>query len=171
MYEEDFEIDVLMKAYIAPAFLDEPDNKMIPLLSAILLDRMMLRIGDGALNISSFSSLKSIMDEEKLSKYREDNYALLMARYVTRLKYNQQQISVLSRTYNSALITAPSTLEELKRALEEYKTILVDAEPIYTLLNNGKKTSKQMVESWPSYKADYSRLAEFVESFRNLAPK
>ncbi len=165
LYEEKFDMGVILKAYLRPALVEESGNKLIPLLLAIALDRMMLRFEDGQVSIADLKHLRAILDEEPLRYLREDNYKILMSRYMLRLKYNQQQILVLAQTSNATLLNSPLTRQELERSFTEYKMILQDALPVYHLLSKGKKESVELVSAWPEYDADRDRLRTLVENF------
>lgn len=165
IYEERFDMDVLQRAYFAPAFLKEPTNKMIPTLLAILLDRMLLRIEDGQVSIGDLKQLRSLIDSEELRDFQKVNYSILMSRYLILLKYCQQQVSTLTRTESKILRSSPLTRLEAERRINEYKSILQDALPIYEYLSTAGIEFEDIVKSWPEYTADLHRLQNLVAQY------
>ncbi|MBY0474541.1 MAG: hypothetical protein K2Q13_05710 [Nitrosomonas sp.] len=121
LYEEKFDFSLLTDSYFRYSILEESDNQLISLLFSIYLDRLSLRFNDGSLNEKTLSQVFSIMKSQSLEDVRLQNYIIIIVRYFTRLKHEQQKITSLIDTSNKKIKDSPETFREVSASLEKYK--------------------------------------------------
>lgn len=123
LYFEEFEpSDILSQTQ--DAILSDPKNELVPLLFAILLDRVELRLDDGYLDEGMLLEAFQVMKSPALEKFRLENYVLLLARYLKRMEYERQRIVVLVNTPNDTIRNHPKTLEVVRNSYDTYEELL-----------------------------------------------
>lgn len=126
LYSEGFDpSDVLSQA--GGAILSDPENEMVPLLFAIFLDRVELRLDDGYLDEGMMREAFQVMKSPALERFRLENYVLLLARYLKRMEYERQRIVVLVNTPNDTIRNHPKTLEVVRDSYSTYEELLGSA--------------------------------------------
>ena len=102
LYFEEFDPSELL-SQAKDAILSDPKNALVPLLFAVLLDRVELRLDDGYLDEGMLLQAFEIMKSPALDDFRLENYVLLLARYLKRMEYERQKIVVLVDTPNDTI--------------------------------------------------------------------
>lgn len=154
------------------ALVDEPKNKLIPLLVAIYVDRLSLRMDDGSVGPEALAVLRAVVNDPLLEKHRTTNLIGLTGRYFVRLKLAQQKIGALA-TSNSALIQGDArSADVLEQTLSDYDVLLEGAESALTDLqgtNPSRKDAEQIqvfTKLFADYSGDRHRLERLVNDFR-----
>lgn len=120
--EVDYEFSL---AQLRKGMLAEPDNKLVPLLFSIFLDRFTLRsMADGKLNLGVFSEVFDIMRTPALGEFRLTNYILLLGRYLIHIENERLKIRTLAEASDETIRNHPKTLPYVKDALETYGRLL-----------------------------------------------
>ena len=123
LYFEEFDPpSVLSQA--EESILSDPKNAFVPLLFAIFLDRVELRLDDGYLDEEILLHAFQVMKSPALEEFRLENFILLLARYLKRIKYEQQRIVVLANTSNDTIRSHPKTLSVVNESLAKYRKLL-----------------------------------------------
>lgn len=110
--------------YFKYAVTEELDNQISPLLFAVYLDRMMYRFNDGYL---SSAALDRIYNLSKMLPYDKRKAVIqlgLLHRYIILIKLEQQKIVSLTGAASRTIKDSPKTLQTVKGALTEYKSLL-----------------------------------------------
>jgi hypothetical protein len=102
----------------------EPDNPLVPLLFAVFLDRMTYRINDGALSVRDLDDVAAVGESVEIGKLWGPTQVVLMSRYVTRLKLEQQKIASLATATNETIRGSPETLAVVLASLLDYEHLL-----------------------------------------------
>ncbi len=123
LYDEDFDWKEVLDR-VERSVLSDPENVLIPLLLAILLDRVELRINDGYLDEQAFAQILEIMEQPEMEEFRFKNFVILLSRYLKRLEVERQTIEVLVRTENDTIRSNLKTLETVEESLRAYKALL-----------------------------------------------
>lgn len=154
------------------ALVDEPKNKLIPLLVAIYVDRLSLRMDDGSVGPEALAVIRAVVNDPLLEKHRTTNLIGLTGRYFVRLKLAQQKIGALA-TSNSALIQGDArSADVLEQTLSDYDVLLEGAESALTDLqgtNPSRKDAEQIqvfTQLFTDYRGDRLRLEGLVNDFR-----
>ncbi len=154
------------------ALIDEPKNKLIPLLVAIYVDRLSLRMDDGSVGPEALEDIRAVVNDPLLEKHRTTNLIGLTGRYFVRLKLAQQKIGALA-TSNSALIQGDArSADVLEQTLSDYDVLLEGAESALTDLqgtNPSRKDAEQIqvfTQLFTDYRGDRLRLEGLVNDFR-----
>lgn len=154
------------------ALVDEPKNKLIPLLVAIYVDRLSLRMDDGSVGPEALAVIRAVVNDPLLEKHRTTNLIGLTGRYFVRLKLAQQKIGALA-TSNSALIQGDArSADVLEQTLSDYDVLLEGAESALTDLqgtNPSRKDAEQIqvfTKLFADYSGDRHRLERLVNDFR-----
>ena len=154
------------------ALVDEPKNKLIPLLVAIYVDRLSLRMDDGSVGPEALAVIRAVVNDPLLEKHRTTNLIGLTGRYFVRLKLAQQKIGALA-TSNSALIQGDArSADVLEQTLSDYDVLLEGAESALTDLRgtNPSRKDAEQIQVFTKLFADYSgdrlRLEGLVNDFR-----
>ncbi|WP_345791777.1 hypothetical protein AAG895_09490 [Thauera sp. JM12B12] len=154
------------------ALVDEPKNKFIPLLVAIYVDRLSLRMDDGSVGPEALAVIRAVVNDPLLEKHRTTNLIGLTGRYFVRLKLAQQKIGALA-TSNSALIQGDArSADVLEQTLSDYDVLLEGAESALTDLqgtNPSRKDAEQIqvfTKLFADYSGDRHRLERLVNDFR-----
>jgi uncharacterized membrane protein len=106
------------------AIENESDNPLAPLLFAIFLDRMTYRINDGALSVRDLDNVAAVGESAALGKLWGPVQVVLLSRYVTRLKLEQQKIASLATSSNETIRSNPETLAVVQASLLDYEHLL-----------------------------------------------
>ena len=166
LYSEEFEpSDVLSQAQ--DAILSDPENELVPLLFAIFLDRVELRLDDGYLDEGILLEAFQVMKSPALESFRLQNYVLLLARYLKRMEYERQRIVVLVNTPNDRIRNHPKTLEVVKNSYNTYKKLLGGAnlvESSTSVLDLDDDVGREYVAKLRSAFREYSWKRENIAS-------
>lgn len=175
LYDEKLDVEMLTDTYLAHAVLLESSNKLIPLLFAIYLDRVMLRIDQGDLGPEAFRTVSELMEEPALMDHRLPNLMALGMRYLKLAKLEQQRISSLATTANDTLRNSPATLQRIERAMDDYVELLKDLGPVLDTLRTsvprgftagfwGDEAAQweELVQLRQKYLDDKSRLGDLI---------
>ena len=95
LYHEEFDWPSVF-AQVERSMLSDPDNRLVPLLFSIFLDRLELRLNDDYLGEEVLLQVFHVMKSSPLEEFRLENCILLLARYLKRLEFEQQTIQDLS---------------------------------------------------------------------------
>jgi len=131
LYDSKFDFDLITQNYFRYSILAEPDNKLIPLMFAIYLDRILYRMNDDSkLNYKTLNKIRDISFEIKDKDIKLQSMVVIMMRYFIRIKIEQQKILALTTTQNNAIKNNNKTLKIVKQSFEEYKSLLVNMKNI-----------------------------------------
>lgn len=147
LYEENFDFDNITEKYFRYSVLAEPDNKLIPLMFAIYLDRILYRMNDDEdLNHKSLDSIKSIAFDIEDEDIKTQSLVIVLMRYITRVKIEQQKILSLCESENDTIKDNPKTLQDVRNSLKEYKELLKSAKTIltYSSVKNSIQKNKEL---------------------------
>jgi len=175
LYEDKFDFNDITENYFRYSVLAEPDNKLIPLMFAVYLDRLIGRYQDGSLNESAFRKVLYIADEDSIKEYLPTNLTLVLARYFMGLKINQQRISSLCGSENSTIKKSEKTLTRVKNSLSDYDLFLEGTNNIVRYLLQPdlklKDEVKQKIQEFYTvankYTSDRERLNNMIISLEN----
>ena len=103
---------------------EEPDNPLIPLLFAVFLDRMTYRINDGALSPRDLDQVAEVGDFHELGKNWGPVQVVLLSRYITQIKLEQQKIASLATSSNETIRNDAGTLALVKASLRDYEHLV-----------------------------------------------
>ncbi|MBV5330757.1 MAG: hypothetical protein JZU65_24510 [Chlorobium sp.] len=157
--------------YFRYSILAEPDNKLIPAIFSIYLDRVFYRFNDGALDSFALTEIFDVAKEDSIKKHRKEIYAQLFTRYFMLIKLRQQEIASLATTSNKTIRKSSKTLDKVKKSLVEYNSLIkgVDlmvqnmiSSPI-ELKDEDKKNFEHFYSLLNNYKDDEKRLSRLVE--------
>jgi len=131
LYDDKFDFDLITNNYFRYSILAEPDNKLIPLMFAIYLDRILYRMNDDSnLNYIALDKIRDIAFEIKDKDTRLQSMVVVMMRYFIRIKIEQQKILALTTTQNKTIKNNIKTLDIVKKSFEEYKNLLIGMKSI-----------------------------------------
>lgn len=173
LYEEEFDFSSLTNSYFRYSILEEPDNPLIPLLFSIYLDRLSLRFNDGYLNEKTLNQVFSIMKSQSLEEMRLQNYIIIIVRYFTRLKLEQQKITALIDTSNKKIKDSPETFLVVSDSLEKYKYLSDDLSLVIKEIRkldldaDSKIQVEKFLDLFKKYSNDRKRLASLIDDFKN----
>lgn len=175
LYEDKLDFNNITENYFRYSVLAEPDNKLISLMFAIYLDRIMGRYQDGSLNEYDFRKVLSISEEKSIKEHLPVNLTAILTRYFMVLKINQQKISSLCGSQNSPIKNSEKTLARVKNSLSDYDSFLAGTKFIISkLLQPDLKLddeTKQKIQKFYSlsnqYTSDRERLNQMVISLEN----
>jgi tetratricopeptide (TPR) repeat protein len=130
-YEKNFDFSSITKNYFRYSILAEPDNKLIPLMFAVYLERLMYRMNDDEkLGVNSLDTIRDIGFEVKENDLKSQVLVTILTRYFMRLKIEQQKILALTESENDTIKENPKTVEVVKLAYEHYIRLLEGINPI-----------------------------------------
>ncbi len=132
LYDDNFDY-VLSFEFFEDSIINEPNNKLIPLMFAIYLDRYILRFGADS---KFLNDMFVFMEHYKIRKFKTQNYKILLVKYFIILKQKQQRIYSLAETSNNAIKENPATLKTVKKEFDDYQIIIKFAENV---IKNCKK--------------------------------
>jgi len=102
----------------------EGDFGLRPLLIAIYLDRLLLRMGGEDLPTTLVDGVHDIARTFEYGENKAAVHAVLLARYVKLVKHEQQLILSWARSSSSTIKDSPQTLEDMRRALSRHESLL-----------------------------------------------
>ncbi len=120
LYDKDFNY-ALSFPYFEDAVLNEPDNRLIPMMLSIYLDRYILRFG---FDDEFIGDIFNLIAQKEIKKFDVQNYTILLSRQFILLKQEQQKISILANTLNDKIKESPITLDTVKKSLNTYSNII-----------------------------------------------
>ncbi|SMN12117.1 hypothetical protein SPBRAN_328 [uncultured Candidatus Thioglobus sp.] len=120
LYDEDFDEETSFK-YFESSIMEEPNNKLIPLMFSIYVDRYILRLGA---NDTFLDDIFALMTNSKIKEFKTQNYTTLLSRYFILLKQTQQKITVLANTLNNTIREDPQTLVVVEQSLATYEGLI-----------------------------------------------
>ena len=124
LYDEEVDYELALSR-LKETILTEPDNKLVPLLFSIFLDRFTLRsMTDGGLNSGVFPEVFDIMRASPLAEFRLTNYILLLGRYLIHIQNERLKIRSLAGASDDRIRSHPKTLPYVKNALGTYGLLL-----------------------------------------------
>jgi hypothetical protein len=173
LYEEKVDISHLTQNFFNYAILAEPDNPIIPLAFVVYLDKIMFRFHDGLSKESHLRELVKIASKQEVEEHAVATLTLILVRYFTRLKIEQQIILSLSQTQNTAIKNSPKTLEKVKEALSAYNELLNGTSLLFQKLSSldmSEEQTEKTDEFWHlyrQYKGDQTRLQSFVNELNS----
>ncbi|MDH3604484.1 MAG: hypothetical protein OEU26_33170, partial [Candidatus Tectomicrobia bacterium] len=132
------------------------------------LDRIMFRFNDGKAQPSHLDDLYTLARQTSIHDHATVNFNLILVRYFTRLKIEQQIISSLSQTQNTVIKQNPNTLAQVQKAFQDYTALLTGASAILATLQQAAMEPEERVKTadfWNLYLAytrDKTRLSELV---------
>ncbi|MFK5971605.1 MAG: hypothetical protein QM487_16010 [Candidatus Marithrix sp.] len=171
LYEQNVDIKKITKDYFSYAILAESDNRLIPLLFAIYMDRIMYRFNDSLADESHLRQLVDIADEKSIKEYAVANLTLIIVRYFTRLKLEQQVITSLAQ--NITIKDNPETLDKIKKAFIDYNNLLNGtfqiSQSFLSLEMNAEKRQKtdEFLYLYNQYNNDKNRLENVIAELEN----
>ncbi len=125
LYDSEFNFDDINENYFRYSILSESDNKLIPLMFSIYLDRFLYRMNDSEnLNYLSLNKIRDIAFEVKDNDLSNQSLVVVMMRYFIRIKLEQQKIISLTKSDNLTIKNSPKTLDDVKKSLQEYNNLI-----------------------------------------------
>ena len=113
------------------SILAEPENKLVPLLFSIFLDRITLRsMNDGRFDPRLFHEAFEIMKSPPIEEFRITNYIILLGRYLMHLENERLIIRSLTGTSDITIKNHPNTLAYVRNALDTYRLLLRGASDV-----------------------------------------
>jgi len=173
LYDEDSGAVNAALGHFREALVMEPDNHFVPILFSILLDRMFLRIEEGTLTDEDIDTLRQIAETEELSQHIKTNYAILLGRYLVRLKFEQQKILAMTGSRYEMLRSAPETVTKVTEALAKYQYLVYLSDNLVANANALKLSEKrdkglmELFELQKQYAEESSRLKLVVHDYKD----
>ncbi len=124
---------------------DQP-NKLILVMFATYLDRMVLLYAQGELPDDAFAYVAGIVEADSLSKLRPQNLTLLLFREIGLMKIYRQKILAILATDNARIRKSPDTARYLETALRRYATLFEEAASTLRKLSASDLDPKIMVK-------------------------
>ena len=172
LYDEKVSFNHVTDKYFEYSIIEEADNPIISLLLSIYLDRMMYRFNDDYLKPEALSKVFEVASAESIKDKRVQNYTIVLARYIIRLKLEQQKIFSLTTTDNETIKNSIKTLVVSKQSLENYIALvdgaqnIIDAFPILEN-NEDNQESIEKISSFSKLVADYKNDTSRLEGLIN----
>ena len=166
LYREEFDWSSVF-AQIEGSMLSDPNNRLVPLLFSIFLDRVELRLNDGYLGEETLLQVFQVMKTPSLEEFRLENYILLLARYLKRLEFERQKIQALVNTSSSTIKGDPRTLAVVRDSFDTYRTLLDDGDQVVSwiaVLELENEDDRENVVKFSSAFKRYSRNSEKLGS-------
>lgn len=127
LYDENFDRNSSFE-HFKSSIINEPDNKLIPLIFSIYLDRYILRFGaDGKF----LNSMFDFIDHYEIREFKAQNHTILLSRHFILLKQQQQKIIVLTDSLNNTIRENYKTLDVINQSLDIYKELIYNANLIF----------------------------------------
>lgn len=105
------------------AYLQEPDNKLIPLMTGSCMDRLMYAYRHGKLNASQLSDFCNLVAASQInSKLAAQSLEIFVTRSLLLLKDTQQLIRTVAQ--DSSMIKQKKVRAELRKRLERHKLLV-----------------------------------------------
>lgn len=105
------------------AYYREPDNELIPLMTAICLDRMMYRYHYGHLSLNDLSYFCGIITNEKIDEeLAAKALNIFIMRCLIEMKRTTQDIHIVST--DTSMMEQPEVAAELRKRLKRHKDLI-----------------------------------------------
>jgi len=179
LYDEQLDFDQSCTLF-DQAITEEQDNPLTPLLFAIYLDRMMLRMNDGSLNSTAIDKVYSISKNISYDKRKSTIQMGILNRYFITLWNDQEFIEALTSTENKLIRESQRTLKDVQNAMKNYDAVLQAAKSViddqWSEINthNGwfdKLKRKAPITTWDEVWAqDLSQKKIRLQSYADKAP-
>ena len=172
LYEEQLRWRGAQTDDLRTALVDEPKNKLIPLLVAIYVDRLSLRMDDGSVGPEALADIRAVVNDPLLERYRTTNLIGLTGRYFVRLKLAQQKIGAVATSNSEAIQGDRRAAAVLDGALSDYVAFLDGAESALGDLQGANPSGKDaakiqgLITLFDDYSRDRFRLEGLVNEFR-----
>jgi hypothetical protein len=180
--------------YFRYSVLAEPDNKLIPVMFAIYLDRVLYRMNDRvSWNYKIIDNIRDIAFEIKDEDVLNQSLVVIMMRYFIRIKLEQQKIVSLTNSNNTMIKNSDKTLIVVKESLTEYKKLLhslskiIYYEPIQDYISDNEKLKNlnityakyeeninyldMLINNLEKYQIEYQRILEEKKAKKLLKEK
>jgi hypothetical protein len=171
LYYSDYKY--ITKNYFSYAILAEPDNKLIPLMFAIYMDRLMYRMDSNEnLNYRVLDMLKDIVLKIEDKDLKAQSLILVAMRYIMRLKIEQQKILSLANSQNQIIRNSPITLDTVHDSMFEYRALLnrfkmiLSYDEVSDALRNEHKLG-ELIGLYASYKGSIPLLERAIGSLES----
>lgn len=171
LYQKQYDFAKVTTEFFRYSILAEPDNKLIPLLYSIYLDRMMYRIYDGFLHPEDFQRLVEIAQENSIAEFSFALMSQVLFRHFVMLKDSQQRIGAITSSASTAIRDNPRTIEELNTTLERYQVLLSGTKLALSKMEglslDGEEKDKllELFKLYSDYAIDNARLKGMVADF------
>jgi hypothetical protein len=120
LYDEEFNFNKTSNDFSYSLFA-EPDNKLIPLMFSVYLDRLLFRLNDGSISSKTLEKIYEFAIDERIEDFKKENLIILVARYFMLIKLNQQRILSLTKSKNDKIKSNPITLINLQDFIKRYE--------------------------------------------------
>ena len=174
LYHEEFDWSSVFSQF-EDSMLSDPDNRLVPLLFSIFLDRMELRLSDGYLHEETLLQVFQVMKTPSLEEFRLENYILLLARYLRRLEFEGQKIQALVNTENSTIKGDSKTLATVRDSLDTYRTLLNDGDQVVSWIavfelenDEDRENVAKFSSAFNRYSRNSERLGSLVEELEEF---
>lgn len=123
--EQKPDIDSAINFYFKPAILGEPNNKLIPLLYAVMLDRFQYRYCDGVATPAQLMLFSLIANDPQVpAAETAASLNIILARTISLIKMEQQFIYGGVRLSNKNTKNISGLQQKLKLRLNKYKSLI-----------------------------------------------
>ncbi len=179
LYDEKANITEITELFFKKAILTEPDNLLIPIAFTAYLDRIIYRYttNDSSINETHINQVAHIAAHHSLRKYGIVNLSIIMVRYFTLLKFQQQNITVIATSTNDTIKNSPQAVKKLNVSFTAYTQLLADGKNtlnilLHQSLDDLRDEQRQKVETelrqfrslMSEYEKDEKRLATLITS-------
>ncbi|HAT51126.1 MAG TPA: hypothetical protein DCS88_12440 [Alphaproteobacteria bacterium] len=171
LYEESPDFKLLNENYFKYALMAEPNNDLIPLLFSIYLSHVELRFKGST--SSYFTQVAEVATEEKINKYFDQVFSIILINYFKSLKIEQQRISSLCLTDNLTIKDSKDTLSAVKKSLSEYNSLLSDGQSVlikFSSVNGNEDEKIRQINDFKQlldmYTGDSARLNSLILSLK-----
>ncbi|MDD2815935.1 MAG: hypothetical protein PHP00_09380 [Thiotrichaceae bacterium] len=135
LYEEKPNINKITQSYLKESILGEPDNLLLPVAMTAYLDRLIYRYtSDNMATEEHIKQVALIATHPTLQKYSIVNLSIIMVRYFTLLKLQQQHITAIVTSTNDTIRNSPQSSKKLKTSLTAYAQLLKDGREVLNIL-------------------------------------
>jgi len=128
LYDTKPDVDFALR-FFAYSVTNE-ETPLTPLLFAIILDRAMYRMNDGAVTTEFLDRLFNLSKHFDHDKRKAAIQLGILNRYFIRLKLEQQAIITLARSESQRIRGNKKTLDDVNRSLANYKIMLLTSRSI-----------------------------------------
>ncbi|ATX81710.1 hypothetical protein Ga0123462_0841 [Mariprofundus ferrinatatus] len=178
LYDEQINVEDITNNYFGYSVLAEPENPIIPMLFSIYLDRLMLRVDNDSSDAPHDEELArvfSIMLNPNIESFQLSNYTIILVKYFTRIKIEQQKISGLTNTVDAAIKGSTKTLLSVQNSLMIYDKLLdntldviehlITSDTYYSL--EDKQKISELNTLFVGYARDRARLGGLVDQLKS----
>ena len=163
LYDEDFSYDSSLE-YFKGSVINEPDNKLIPLMFSIYLDRYILRFGA---DDKFLDDIFNLMEHYEIKEFKTQNYTILLSRHFILLKQEQQKITVLANTLNNTIKESPKTLTTVKQSLTTYNELIYNANLVFDNYSAVKNKPFWGIVKQVDFAQIHDKYEELLEEYTN----